>query len=398
MIAAARPARGKATLAAGFALLGIVGAAAFSHGMAVALAGRVPELAMRWNPWVAGAPAQLANLLVQRDQSPTAFARARSLAQRALRQDATNVTAMSVIGMTARDPALAGRAFRLTERYSRRNFPAQLWLIEDAVQRDDVPAVLRHYDIALRTYRQAAPVLFPVLVAAASDPALQPEIANALAKRPPWGALYVQQLAQSGRDPEATARLFVELARRGVDPGAPALSALYARLVEARSYDTAWALYRTRQPQAERRGLRNASFAEAPGAASPFEWQLSDEIAATARLERSGAAGRLVFDAAAGEGGEVARQLLLLPPGTHRIAVAFADVDVPGDGPPPFVQLSCDRIREPLLRLPLARGNGRAAANVTVPAGCPAQVLSLTVQAAEAPAAVTGALLRVAID
>ena len=393
-------ARPLAWRAAGLLVIVLVGLAAVTQSLALALSTRVPDLARRWNPWTAAALAQSANLIVQRQQTPAALAEARARAVEALRLDATNVTAMSVLGLATRDDAVARRALTVTESYSRRNLPAQLFLIEDAVRRDDVPAVLRHYDIALRTNRSAAVLLFPVLVDAASDPALQPEIARALAKRPPWGALYLQQLAQSGKAPLETARLFTRLAALGVSAPAPAQDALYARLVQTRGYDAAWALYARANPRADRGGVRNGGFADAPDNPAPFDWMLSDDPAISGRLERAESdAGRLEFDVAAGEAGEVARQLLLLRPGAHRLAVAYADIEVPGDVPAPLVQVGCDGLREPLLRLPLASGSSRAAGAFTVPAtGCPAQWVALVVNGTDAPSAVTGTLLRVAVD
>ncbi|MDT9096849.1 hypothetical protein RSW32_26335, partial [Escherichia coli] len=71
------------------------------------------------------------------------------------------------------DVGAARRLFAYGQRLSRRDNSTQLWAIEDAVARNDIPDVLRHYDVALRTSPNLADILYPVLASASADPAIR---------------------------------------------------------------------------------------------------------------------------------------------------------------------------------------------------------------------------------
>lgn len=76
------------------------------------------------------------------------------LARLALRQDPTAVAALATLGLNAQirgDTNSARRYFAYSDKLSRRSLTTRLWAIEDAVARDDIPAALRNYDVALRT-------------------------------------------------------------------------------------------------------------------------------------------------------------------------------------------------------------------------------------------------------
>lgn len=379
------------TALAGLVLL--VGVFAVRHSLGLALSDRRPEIALQIDGENAFVRADAAKALL-RSGDPEDRRKAYGLAQGALARDAGNVTALSALGISSDDAAEVTGAFNASARLSRRDLPTRLWLIETAVARGDVVGALTHYDIALRTNRSAPSVLFPVLVEAAADGELRPEIARMLSNRPPWGALYLQQLAQSG-DRQGAADLFIRLKRRGIDTGRDADAALYARLIEINAYDTAWDLYAAGHPGSDRNNVRNPRFAEQPAAPTPFDWQVAENEFVNTRLELIGdGQGNLVFATAAGEGGEAANQLLVLEPGSYRIEIVAGAIA--SDGAAPYLSIICRGSGQSIVRQPL-RAGGSARARFAVPSGCPAQTLNLTVPAASSLGTVEGTVRQLRI-
>lgn len=373
------------------ALILLIGALAIRHSIGLALAAKNPATALRVDGENAVVQAEAALALVQGEGDPANRTKARALALSALRRDAGNVDALAALGMSSDSPDQVTAAFTASERLSRRNLLTRLWLIENAVAKGDVPTVLRHYDIALRTSRTAPGILFPVLVNATSDDALLPEIARTLAKRPMWGGLYLQQLAQSGPDRSRVASLFARLKRQGIDTGAAADAALYDRLLEAQLFDEAWSVYAAGHRGVRQDRIRDPHFAQQVANPTPFDWQLSDNEFVNARTEQvSPDKGQLVFTTSAGEGGDVARQMLVLPTGTYRVDVAVNRIESPEDATP-YLRVVCVPSGGELLRRPLAL-QGVSSAVLTVPGGCRAQLLSLLVQQAGGLAAVNGTM------
>jgi hypothetical protein len=375
----------------------LIGVLAARHGLGLALSGSRPALALRIDAENAFPRAQSALALVEGHSDAASRAKAREMARGTLRRDAGNVIALAALGLATDGPAQAGAIFTAAESLSRRNLITQLWMIEHAVSRNDVAGALHHYDIALRTSRSAPSILFPVLVEATTDDALLPEIARTLAQRPLWGGLYLQQLAQSGSDRHRIAVLFATLKRRGIPTGAAADAALYARLLEAQLFDDAWSLYAAEHGSAPRDGVRGSLFSEQPEVATPFDWQVNDGDSVSARIEQvSAGKGELVFTTAAGEGGEVAKQTLVLTPGNYTVQVDAEGIET-ADAQPPYVTLACLPAGTELLRKPIGPRDG-STATFTVPANCRAQTLSLVAQAASGLGTVSGTVRAVRLS
>lgn len=367
-------------------LLLVVGGLAVRNALALALATTRPETAMRFAPGNAVVLGQAAIVKAQVEQTAAGRRDTAALARRAIAADPTSATALTALGLVT-PMAGAGPIMRASEALSRRSLPAQLWLIEEAVTRDDVDGALRHYDTALRTSRQAPALLFAILVEAVGDEELLPAIARRLSLRPEWGPLFLQQLAQSGTALPNIARLFATLAQLRIDAGDAATGALYARLVEAKAYRDAWSVYAAAHPAARRDGLRPLVLgARAP---APFDWSTGDDV--LAQLDRDS----LRF-AATIEGGVAARQLLLLRPGDHRFRVALRDVEI-GEAIP-YLRLECAATGKELGRTPLRAGTAAIALRATVPGDCDAQWLSLVVPGSDAPAGTAGTIARIAAD
>lgn len=374
----------------------LVGALAVRHSTGLAFAAKRPELALRLDGENAIVQAEAALALVKGQPDPDNRRKARALALGALQRDAGNVDALAALGMSSDSPKQVAAAFTAAERLSRRNLITQLWMIENAVAKEDVATALRHYDIALRTSRSAPAILFPVLVNATADDALLPEIARTLAQRPLWGGLYLQQLAQSGPDRGRIATLFATLKRQGVATGVTADAALYERLLEVQMFDQAWTVYAAGHREASRNAVRNTMFAEQVVNPTPFDWQLSDNEFVNARTEQvSSDKGELVFTTSAGEGGEVAKQMLMLSPGAYIAEVGVDRIET-ADGAAPYLRVVCLPSGAELLRNQLAL-QGTSGVRFSIPADCRAQTLSLVAQPAGGLGAVNGTIRSVRV-
>ena len=370
-------AAGRMRLAVRIALLLVLAATAFfalRNAAGLALAGS--RAGIRVDPGNAIVLSRAALEIAQTDAKGAEHALVRDYATRAIARDPTSATALTALGLVS-PPPRDGRLIRTSQGLSRRSLYAQLWLIEDAVRREQVPEALQHYDIALRTSRQAPGLLFGVLVAAADDPTLLQPLAARLSLRPVWGPLYLQQLAQSGKDLNNIAWLLATLRARRVDVGDPALAAIWPRLTTANAFEAAWRIYAAGNPQARRVAVRSLTPAGSP---SPFDWNPGAPEAASTQVVDGG----LAFSPVADGGGVAARQMLMLPPGRHVIDFSVRDYAV-DSGTPAFIRVSCARTDAEFARIALPVGTARRSLAFTVPAACGAQWLTLNVPPDELP-------------
>lgn len=236
----------------------------------------------------------------------------------------------------------ARRLFRLSERLSRRNTFAQLWLIEDAVARNSIPEAIGHYDRAMRVSYDIRPVLLPILVEAASDAEIRRALEPVLAQQPRWWKDYVQLLGQKGMAPAALSdalrasrlsiakpdeRLLAEnILRRMVTLHAERMAIIDANRLEGRA--------------AGYRSLQEGDF-ERSAAILPFGWGLRDETSIRAYRDTvlNGTMG-LRISTNAGASGQVAQQLIGLASGRYTLAGMAGNI--PADpAARPTIELGC---------------------------------------------------------
>jgi hypothetical protein len=332
---------------------------------------------------------QAAELLVRRPGREQ-IAQAQRLAEAAVRASPVNVRAIWALGSIAalrNDERTAQRLFAYAETLSRRDLPTQLWLIESAVQHNDVPTALLHYDRALRSNIEAQAILFPVLMGAASQPQIAGPLARLLATRPEWWSVFATaMIATPSSSSPALAFLLGQVRLNLADPvERPLALSAVLRLVNDGEYARAYQLYRSvTRSGARRPGVNDGGFDAVP-AVPPFDWTFVEEMDLSASREASGDGYVLRLHSSQGRAGIVARQLLVLPAGRYRLSFTAGDVSATALARP-SVTLSCanDNARQ-LVRTnaPAARVAGQAAANFSIPSeGCTAQWLSINVNTA----------------
>lgn len=327
--------------------------------------------------------------------------RADGLAQIALRDDPTAIAAVSTLGINAQvrgDIPGARRFFTYSQRLSRRDLQTHVWAIEDAVSRADIVGALHHYDMALRTSRDAASLLFPILSSAIAEPEVQRALVRTLAGNPAWAPHFIGYLANAGEAPQATARFFAVLRRSGLRVSRTADAAVLDRLIGAKLFDDAWSYYAALHPGVDPRRVRDQAFEAAAGQVntkSAFDWQLLDAPGVSITIQR-GAKGNVAdFSAPPGMGGTLLEQLQMLPPGRYQLGGHTSGIDQ-ADTSLPYWSLTC-RDGPELGRVTIpnsARANGAFSGDLVVPAGCPVQKLSLTLRPSDKMEGVAGQIDR----
>ncbi len=376
-------------------ILAVAGVALFwlslASAVSLVLGGNNPALSVRLGlPSAEAKAAQALEIVSRPPSSPEQIRRASRLAQAALRREPGNVVAIVVLGTVAslqkRDDLAAG-LFAYSERLSRHNTITQLWLIENRVGAGDIGGALIHYDRLMSVKPAYRQTLIPILVQASSDPAVSRILAGVMARRPPWWTDALVPLIFQSANPIVTLPILMQRLRLDASQSAerPLIAAAITRLAGAGAFDEAYTLYLrsggTRLVGSEH--VRNGGF-EAGNRLPPFDWELYNEDgrAAVIQPHQTGGSGKSLFlYVDPDHPGVLARQLLLLAPGSYRLSVESGNIG--RDEPErPQLRISCAAGTEgtPFLNfhLPVSdEAGGRTRSDFTVPTGCSAQWLSL---------------------
>jgi hypothetical protein len=352
-------------------------------------------------PWDAQITGRYARSIISAAPGPSASSRAHVLARKALTHEATAIDAIVALGIEAQlrgDVGTARTFFGFAKILSRRDLQTQLWLIEDAVSRGDVPHALQQYDITLRTSKSARDILFPILTSAIADPAITDATARTLARKPRWTPDFIYYVAKQGTDPVAVAGLFARLRRLGVPVSDAANAALIEELIGKRLYLQAWSVYAGSRSGSSRLRSRDPHFANNQGSRSAFDWQLFSDDGVSTAIERGDNGNVLTFSTTSGAAGLLARQLQLLPSGSYVVGGRSAKIDLPQEARP-FVQLNCLDGR-PLGKSDLPNSNQHGGAfqvHLIVPKDCPVQFLSLIARPYDMGSRIEGEVSEIAL-
>ncbi|MBD8679937.1 hypothetical protein [Sphingomonas sp. CFBP 13720] len=339
--------------------------------------------------------AAFARTLTGIDASNAERVRANALARTALRQDPTAVAAVSTLGIAAQlrgDAISARRLLAYANVLSRRDLETQLWAIEDAVGRNDIPGALHHYDIALRTSPGAGELLFPVLAKAGSNADIRTALVATLARKPIWSEAFINRVAAGAADAHEAAMLFGALGKAGVPLPEGAKAATVGALIRAGAVENAWAYYTTIRRGVDRRRSRDPRFTANLVIPSAFDWTPVSEAGGITSIQD----GTVSFALPSSVGGMLLQQMQLLTPGIYRVEGHSRGIEQANDALP-YWTLKCWHGRE-LGRVVLPRSterSGNFAGNFRVPADCPVQTLALVGRASDTVAGLSGELDRV---
>lgn len=371
-------------------LAGSLGYYSLTFTLAQVMVKQNPGLAYRLAPYDGRVTAAYATLLAGPDATPKDRVRADTLAKRALRQDPTAVSAVATLGINADargDKAVARRYFTYAQKLTRRDLRTQLWMIENAVERGNMPGALHEYDITLRVFPTLDELLYPVLASASSEPAIRTELVKMLASKPMWAESFINFVAGNSPDPQATTALFLRLQRTGISIPEVARARAVDALIVAKQLDAAWSYYAATHAGVDRRRLRDPRFAAMLERPSQLDWVPINDGGLTTSIQN----GVFDFAAPASVGGPMLRQLQLLPPGSYRLTGHSVGIEQ-GEGARPYWVLTCQAGRElGRIEVPNSRvSNGNFTGVFSVPADCPLQILMLMARPSYAVAGLSG--------
>ncbi|MEM7702455.1 MAG: hypothetical protein AAF251_11005 [Pseudomonadota bacterium] len=313
-----------------------------------------------------------------------------SLAQRSVRQMPINGPAFRLTSLSRASGADMGamRAqMRVSDRMERRDIGTQLWLIESAVEANDVNTALRHYDTALRISEASRTLLYPPLTSAMDSPLIRERFRAIMASNPPWLAGFLRFAVSKTSNPVSLA----ELARvSGGWPSGEGYSSLdtelLARLVSTGDVGNAVAHYR-RIKGADATLLTSLRLTDTSTDQSlaPIAWQpFQIDRIETYVLSSEQGGGRVEIEAEieAGYSGPVARTFLALKPGAYQLSSSLRAEDYsPSDQATWTVECAGEAQSPALLAQDLALAEDMALeAPFTVPVNCPVQLVTLSAE------------------
>ena len=262
-----------------------------------------------------------------------------------------------LLAARSRDPRSRGTRFLLAERYFRTG------RISDAL-------IEMHALVGLQS--RGLEVLIPALVGYARTPGAVPELRAYFARYPLLEADVLGLLSQDA----ANADLVLSLATLR-NPVPDWRGTFVSVLASSGQYMKAYAAWGRLSGINARPGLFNPGFADI-SAPPPFNWTFNQTSEGVAEPDGKGGLSVLYYGRARAV---FATQLLLLPPGSYRLAMRAERAS--GEAGEIRWGLRCANSDKVLTDLPMRAG--AAVSGFTVPAGCPAQWLELMGVAGDIP-------------
>lgn len=281
----------------------------------------------------------------------------------------------------------ATKTFEAGQRLDPRNRFIHLFLLERYLRAGRFNDAAAQFATLARLVGQAQPAVATVMGQMAMAPDMRDAVRRTLATDPRLEQAVLVALARSNTDPAAIFALASPVARAGAGGKESWGPALVQRLVEAGRFGAARTVWQRiyRLPEASVAApLFNPGFA-ASAATAPFNWTLTADSTGAADPR----AGALAVDYYGRDNGDLATQLLVLTPGRYQFA--FTADGGKADVARLFWTLTCASGGKQVLMnaaVPIAAGARRAGAAFAVPAGCPAQTLTLRGEAGEFPSPV----------
>lgn len=302
----------------------------FIHAVANVTWQQNPDMALRFVPDHPLALSRKADELFAAKQDPATLAKVEAMAKQSLRGGALNPVAIRLLGYVADvrgDRKKARELMLLSQKVSRRDFGTQLWLIEDAVARNDKKQALYHYDIAMRTTPSSFPILFPTLAGALSDPEVRAGLVPYVKQAPEWLLSFLSYANGSMENPVYLVDVLVKSGSLPERPEYIAQSNYLLTVLALKGQFPAFELYYKHLPNASAKSLLMASLTkETVNVVYPATgWQLTETPSIGGAFSEPSKSGKFTLSAFAGSGerGELMRKYLFLKPGRYRFSAQY---------------------------------------------------------------------------
>jgi len=254
---------------------------------------------------------------------------------------AAEPAAYAAIRMKALDYAADGetdkaqRLVRAMQKLTRRDRVANFWLVEDYGKREDLPNMLKYYDLTLRTSNSAREILVPQLVSVMDQSEAVGPMSELLAKDPSWADQFWGRLVRTKSSLPHTGLLRMQMITRQIAPAQEIDDLLVKQLVRYRHFDRAYEVAqaltlgedketkRTAASASDRTSvLQNADFSSQPVLA-PFDWDIISTGEYGAAVDTK--AGQLIISALSDSSGIATRQLFKAQPGQYKLVAKAAE-------------------------------------------------------------------------
>ena len=264
---------------------------------------------------------------------------------------------------------LAIDAFAAAEHRDPRSLPAHYFLADALFRWGDSRRGLSEIGILARLAPGGVASVAPYVATYAKDRGTWPQLRELFASEPELEETALAALAADASNADTVLAL---ADRRHPDANASWLPTLLNSLVATRQYQRAREIWGSvAQVQGAGSRLYDGDFVEAK-APGPFNWVLmSSTVGLAERVPRGGL--HVIFYGR--DDGLLARQLLVLPPGTYRLSMAVAGSAA--DTHALTWSLRCDGAQAPLSAIPLDIAGSRAW-SFSIPSGCGAEWLELS--------------------
>jgi hypothetical protein len=317
-------------LAGIMSVAGYIAWLSFIHAVANITWQQNPDMALRFVPDHPLALSRKADELFAAKQDPATLAKVEAMAKQSLRGGALNPVAIRLLGYVADvrgDRKKARELMLLSQKVSRRDFGTQLWLIEDAVARNDKKQALYHYDIAMRTTPSSFPVLFPTLAGALSDPEVRAGLVPFVNKGPEWLLSFLSYANGNLENPVYLADVLIKSGRLPDRPEYTAQSNYLLNALALRGQFRTFELYYNHLPNASAKSLSIASLTkETVNIVYPAAgWQLTESPSIGGAFSEPDKSGKFTLSTFAGSGerGELMRKYLFLNPGSYGFSAQY---------------------------------------------------------------------------
>lgn len=373
--------------AAWFLLVGYIAWLSFIHSLASITWKQNPDIALRFVPDHPLALSRKADEMFSRSQSEATLVKVEAMAKQSLRGGALNPVAVRLLGYIADVRGYRDRArelMLLSQKISRRDFGTQLWLIEDAVARNDKKQALVHYDIALRTTPSSFPILLPTLIGALDDAEVRSSLDPYVKAAPEWLPAFLSEAINTSENPANVADVLLRSRRLPAREDYRRLSdLLLSRLAEKSKLATFRQYYLslkgTNLTTLQSAGLNRSTVSLAYPQAG---WKLAENAAIGGSFSAFNKAGQSQMNAFAGSGerGELMRKYLFLKPGNYQFSSRYDAGEAAPDSEIRWAMkcLSAVTTTEKwVTAMPVQEGRSSTSQQFTLGSECPYQLLTL---------------------
>lgn len=271
------------------------------------------------------------------------------------------------------DQAGEDRAMLAANRLSRRDPVSQLWMIEKAVQADDIPAAVRHFNAAMLVHPPLRDRLIRVLVDALAYGEVRSAVRPYLAARVDWAPMLVSDAGDRLPAPDL-ADLILPVASRLSEPQfESAMAKLLGSLAGGGRPDLTLALASTLGLNLAPGDIRSLAFDTrmTDPRLGKFAWSLQQSAGIASWIHEGG---QLQAQVGSMAQGELASRSIVVEPGRRYHFAQTVEFGVTAAPPALRWSARCGRRDGQEVwnaAVPITAGQARAEWTVAVPHGCP---------------------------